>query len=487
MTPRPRACVFVGPSLRHSEIIAALGPARELVRILPPVGRGDVLALLHDSPEFIGIIDGYFFQRPSVQHKEILLAIERGIQVMGAASMGALRAAELDRFGMEGIGDIYRLYARGRIDGDDEVAVVHGTADDDYRPLTEPLVNVREAARRARMRGLISVRTERAIILAGKRLDFTQRRYGIILRNVCPDAADEVADFERFVREEPSDLKRNDARRLLQELSSRLVNDAPRPARARFETSHTVFLAVALRERKLAIAGHDQLTEALVLSLQKLLSPAFPALMQRIAWRMLAADEALFRGVRVPSSPSLIRQWRARHRLSRSADFANWLAARGLDNRDVERWLTQRQLALAMINTVADGRASQRLDTVLRAALMRHGMPGRQAPDLVQLPMCPPGVPWEAPLVRELKMLGQWSTAIALAQEVVAIRDEVERKTTGLIAALAPSRLEAWFARRWNIPEAALRSELLNRGFTSYREFIDVARTTYMADRHWAM
>ena len=41
------------------------------------------------------IIDGSFQSQPAVRHKEILWALSRGIPVIGAASMGALRAAEL--------------------------------------------------------------------------------------------------------------------------------------------------------------------------------------------------------------------------------------------------------------------------------------------------------------------------------------------------------------------------------------------------------
>ena len=45
-----------------------------------------------------------------------------GTQVFGAASMGALRAAELAPFGMIGVGAIFAAYRDGRLTGDDEVA-----------------------------------------------------------------------------------------------------------------------------------------------------------------------------------------------------------------------------------------------------------------------------------------------------------------------------------------------------------------------------
>jgi hypothetical protein len=64
-------------------------------------------ALAH--PAAIGVIDGYFEVVPTVWHKEILWAMAQGIHVFGAASIGALRAAELDSFGMRGVGRLRGL------------------------------------------------------------------------------------------------------------------------------------------------------------------------------------------------------------------------------------------------------------------------------------------------------------------------------------------------------------------------------------------
>ena len=52
--------------------------------------------------------------------------MQAGIHVYGAASIGALRAAELDAFGMRGIGRIYEDFREGVLEDDDEVAVLHG-------------------------------------------------------------------------------------------------------------------------------------------------------------------------------------------------------------------------------------------------------------------------------------------------------------------------------------------------------------------------
>ena len=83
---------------------------------------------------------------PAVWHKEIMWMMEHGVHVFGAAGLGALRAAELDSFGMHGAGWVYQAFRDGTLDRDDEVAVRHGTAEDGYRPLSEAMVNIRPHA-----------------------------------------------------------------------------------------------------------------------------------------------------------------------------------------------------------------------------------------------------------------------------------------------------------------------------------------------------
>src|SRR4029077_1266006 len=95
------------------------------------------------GPALIGVIDGYFERVPTVWHKEILWAMAEGIHVYGAASAGALRAAELAGFGMRGIGRVYEDFRDGVLQDDDEVAVLHGPAEVGYPPVTEAMVNIR--------------------------------------------------------------------------------------------------------------------------------------------------------------------------------------------------------------------------------------------------------------------------------------------------------------------------------------------------------
>lgn len=130
--------VFGGPSMpsgareRFPEL-SFRGPARQ----------GDVYLALRESPTAIGIIDGFFDAVPSVWHKEVLWAMAQGVHILGASSIGALRAAELDSFGMEGVGGVYEAFRDGELEDDDEVAVTHGPAELGHRPLTLAMVSIR--------------------------------------------------------------------------------------------------------------------------------------------------------------------------------------------------------------------------------------------------------------------------------------------------------------------------------------------------------
>ena len=105
MTP----LIFAGPSLYTVTPEQLSG-----IDLRPPAGKGDLLAAIRAGAKVIGIVDGTFEYGASVWHKEILFAIRQGVAVFGAASMGALRAAECADFGMIGIGRVFADYAAGR-------------------------------------------------------------------------------------------------------------------------------------------------------------------------------------------------------------------------------------------------------------------------------------------------------------------------------------------------------------------------------------
>ncbi|WP_298380765.1 TfuA-like protein [Azospirillum sp.] len=242
-------CVFLGPTLPRDEA------ERELnATFLPPVAQGDVMRLCAEKPKAIGIIDGFFESVPSVWHKEILFALQAGIPVFGASSMGALRAAELHQFGMIGVGAIFEAYCDGRLEDDDEVAVIHGPAELGYIALSEAMVNIRRTLADAMAERVLSQETGFRLETIAKALPYRERGFGRALRLAAdlglPD--DELATFKAWLPTGRFDQKRDDARQMLRTMRRHLAR-ADQTPEARFHFERTSLWDRALREASLAV------------------------------------------------------------------------------------------------------------------------------------------------------------------------------------------------------------------------------------------
>jgi hypothetical protein len=202
--------VFLGPSLpeaRAREILAA--------DFRPPAKRGDICRAAREGAEIICLIDGVFFQDCSVAHKEVLYALERGAKVIGASSMGALRAAELDVYGMEGVGEIYQAYKRGDLVSDDEVALIFDPLT--FEPLSEPMVNIRHNLARAVEDDVIDPQVYDILLEAAVSLYFPHRTYERMIKACEGLISEEILErLQRFIREGRRDLKMEDAKTALQ-------------------------------------------------------------------------------------------------------------------------------------------------------------------------------------------------------------------------------------------------------------------------------
>ncbi len=205
--------LFVGPSLSND--IESISRSEPDLRILGPAVWGDVTKAVLDGAKVIGIIDGCFEQTRSVWHKEILFALSKGVVVAGAASMGALRAAECDTFGMLGIGAVYRGYASGDLVDDSDVALVHAPGELGYGHLSEPRVNLLATLDAMRDAKLLTFAEWRSVVTAARRQHYTELSSRSVL-NVIP-ISDE-ARRERLIQwasENWVDVKRADALELV--------------------------------------------------------------------------------------------------------------------------------------------------------------------------------------------------------------------------------------------------------------------------------
>jgi hypothetical protein len=160
-------CVFAGPTrLRNI-------PSE--VHVFEPAALGSVFRAVQAGYKTICLIDGYFGNMPSVWHKEILFALKKGVTVCGAASTGALRAAELHAYGMVGFGWVYRAFRRGLLQDDDEVCVIHAVPELNFHPLSEAMVNIRYSLATMRRYGHIDREAETRMTSHLKTIHFSER------------------------------------------------------------------------------------------------------------------------------------------------------------------------------------------------------------------------------------------------------------------------------------------------------------------------
>ena len=203
MSKNKKIIVFIGPSLLPKEANKILEADYR-----PPVSRGDVTKALKDKPDIIVIIDGLFHQKPAVSHKEILEAINNNVIVVGGASMGALRASELDDFGMIGVGQVYKDYRMGNIESDDDVAVVINP--ETLEQLSEALVSMNYNFRAARDEGVIDESEYEILVKTAKSIYYPKRTYDKVFLESKLEIED-VKHIRKFLKENMVDIKREDA------------------------------------------------------------------------------------------------------------------------------------------------------------------------------------------------------------------------------------------------------------------------------------
>lgn len=286
--------VFLGPSL-------CIEDAREILpnaTYMPPIQCGDIVRVLRLEPKALVIIDGVFERVAAVWHKEILLALHRGVTVVGGGSMGALRAAEMSPLGMLGVGRSFEEFSDGTLTDDDEVAIVHTS---EGEALCDAMVNIRDTATGAQREGLLTADEARAIIEDAKGLFYAERTFeGSAEATLPSERSEAVVAWSRaggFC-----DRKREDARRVLA-FVSQLDAAPPRPTanNAPFVTGFLRTLcrqaACSTQRRMRADLPHDEQ----VACAARFLGPVYEDL-RRLAQLMAALDDvARTRGLHAAS------------------------------------------------------------------------------------------------------------------------------------------------------------------------------------------
>ncbi|PYC80226.1 hypothetical protein C7C46_13125 [Streptomyces tateyamensis] len=405
--------VFAGPTIGPDRV-AELLPGAVLH---PPVQHGDLLRLPVAAGDTVLIVDGLFQQAPAVRHKEILHLVHEGVRVAGASSMGALRAAELHRFGMLGLGQVFRWYADGTVTADDEVAVAHLGEEDGYRQLSDALVSVRYGLGRAVEAGVLNAAEQAGLLAALAELPFPQRSWRNLWRITGQtDLAAAAARVRAHlaVRPADADVKRLDAETALRALRREAAPAAapgPRPA-----TLDTVYLA----DWRFEHSATDPVSDFHTLGFLQLFLPAYPQLNRHQALARIGGGEA---GALA------------------AARAAGLLGAGDEPGSGMRAWLTERELAELPGRELA-------LTALVRSFRTAPGVrTGHRLPE----PLLAAG-----PLLRMARSCAAAAAALNAARRARHPEFQVEHVRTDLV--------EEFFAARWQC--ADLVTACWDRGLT---------------------
>ncbi|RAG81532.1 hypothetical protein DN069_32270 [Streptacidiphilus pinicola] len=167
-----RPVVYGAPSLQplDPQLLAQ-------VELRPPVRRGDLARLHERRPGTVVLVDGLFGGSLTVTPAECRELLDAGWTVVGASSMGALRAADLWPLGMIGVGDVYALYRLGTLTSDADVAVALDT-DRGHRELTVSTVQLRAVLAAASGEGIIGAAQRTRMARLAERLHWSERSWG---------------------------------------------------------------------------------------------------------------------------------------------------------------------------------------------------------------------------------------------------------------------------------------------------------------------
>ena len=209
--------VFLGPSLN-------LEKAKKVINadFRPPAKKGDFIKLsMMSETSIVILIDGVFLQDYPPTPIEVFQVIRKNnFKVYGASSIGALRAVELEKFGMKGIGKIFELYRNNIINSDDEIAV---TFDSEYNLISEAMIDIRYNIFLAWKNKIINNETKKIMVKLAKSIYFPYRTYDYIIEkaiDLFPSKRESFLTFKNYIVNYRVSLKETDALKTLQYVSS---------------------------------------------------------------------------------------------------------------------------------------------------------------------------------------------------------------------------------------------------------------------------
>lgn len=192
------------------------------IEFCPPASRGDLELLVKRKAGTVVLIDGLFGSKMAVAPAECRHLLENGWLVIGASSMGALRASELWSVGMIGIGEVFTMFRLGCLRSDADVAVAYHP--DSYEELTASVIHIRSVLSKLRLQALISSLQSRQLLKQSKEIFWYERDWQLVLDSWSLSGISkntlEIAKNYAFSRDYHP--KKRDAELALQVLTARM-------------------------------------------------------------------------------------------------------------------------------------------------------------------------------------------------------------------------------------------------------------------------
>lgn len=228
--------IFAETSISQKEIKKYLPNAS----VEPSIQTGDLLKAVKNNFQCAIIIDGNFDFTRAVWHKEILWAIKEGMIVIGSSSMGALRAAELDQFGMIGSGVVYETYKNNITDDDSEVAINYFKYKNEI--LTSiPLINLRFTLENLATAKKITEIEKENLLLKFKNIFYKERIWSMIKHHLTEE------EF-LLIKNNYCDIKYLDAKNTLENAHQLIKKSQEKLANYTYKLPNTIYFKRLLRE-----------------------------------------------------------------------------------------------------------------------------------------------------------------------------------------------------------------------------------------------
>lgn len=202
--------VFCGPTIDAIEASKYID-----AEFKPPAKHGDVISCVYnDRPDVIVLIDGVFISDLSVWNNEINEALNIGVVVYGASAMGAIRAAEMETWGMVGVGEVFKQYSDASIEADDEVFCDFSIVNGVYNRKTISIVNLRYILSAAVEDEALTVKEADGILNIAQRMYYENRLDTTIVQASVKNgiiAAVGAESLLTYIRSSSIDIQKQDA------------------------------------------------------------------------------------------------------------------------------------------------------------------------------------------------------------------------------------------------------------------------------------